>query len=116
MTDKTVLFVREMVSGFPGLAPLLKEHLDRNLGEVLPHVFFGDVTRYVVKLDGEGARAELQAILDYLEETFAAQSDELGTLISVSFLENLQWDDNSGTRIRNMIGPHLKKEIRAIGL
>jgi hypothetical protein len=50
VSERAETFVREIVERFPKLSPLLREHLHDNSGELLPHVFFGDLTRYAVAL------------------------------------------------------------------
>jgi hypothetical protein len=114
VSEKTIFFVQKLVARFPGLVARFDEHREHNFGAVLPHVFFGELTRYVVKLEEGEAWPELQAILDHLEGTFAAGDDELMTLISVSFLENLPRDGESIARIRCMMGPHLERELQAM--
>jgi hypothetical protein len=120
MSDTTA-FVKAMVERFQGLDALLKEHVDDNFGQILPHVFFGDLTRYVLMLLASSAggglqpRRELRDILDFLEESFFAGDKELQELISVSFLENLPRPDEEGSQIRSMLGSALSAELRRMG-
>jgi hypothetical protein len=101
---------------------MLDEHLKDNLGEILPHVFFGDLTRYVVSLccaAGSGSASsiehrELDDILDMLEAEYAKGDDELQELISVSFLEHLPRPGERGSEIRNMLGRRLSEQLAAI--
>jgi hypothetical protein len=60
-------------------------------------------------------RRELRDILNYLEKAYAAGDEELRELISVSFLENLPRSGESGAELREMVGPNLRKQLRAIG-
>jgi len=123
MSERTTSFsfVRSLATRWPGLGPILEEHINDNFGEILPHVFFGDLTRYVLSLLGEAsrgdeaARRELREILDYLEETYAGGDVELQELIFVSFLENLPRPDEDGAQIREMVGPHLRRQLLVIG-
>jgi hypothetical protein len=115
MSEKTVSFVRSMVVHFSGLGTMLDEHIEAN-GEILPHVFFGDVTRYVVGLfRNSEASPELHDLLGHLEEAFQRDGPEVRELISVSFLENLPRDSEPGAGIRKLLGPSLANELRAIG-
>jgi hypothetical protein len=43
-----VEFIDHLVAKFPALESLLSEHGADNFGEVLPHVFIGELTRDVV--------------------------------------------------------------------
>ena len=119
MSEMTSSFIDYLVARFPILEPLLHEHLADNFGEVLPHVFFGDLTRYVVAefLRGEGGNAgespTLRQILDALEEAFA-RGDEVSELIAVSFLENLPRRGESGAGILVLLGPGLRSQLDAI--
>lgn len=121
MSEQAVSFVRSMVARFPTLSALLEEHLEDNLGEILPHVFFGDVTRYVLSLllaasgGGLPPRRELRDILDFLEEAYSGSSEELRELISASFLENLPRPGETGARIREIVGPNLGRQLHVIG-
>ena len=90
MSKQTISFIRSMAARFPGLEPVLAEHV-KDHPQVLPHLFFGDVTRYALSLVRVGRpdqTPELHRLLDFLEETFSGGDEELQELIAVSFLEN----------------------------
>lgn len=120
MTEQAAAFVGSMVARFPGLSALLEEHIKDNHGEMLPHVFFGEVTRYILSLllaasgGGLSPRRELRDILTYLEEAYAAGDEELRELISVSFLENLPRPGEAGAEVREMVGPNLRRQLQII--
>jgi hypothetical protein len=125
MSCVTIALVDCLVERFEALRPLLREHVADNFGEVLPHLFFGDLTRYVVtrQIDAEKASGELAAelerevaaLLDELERVYVEGVDELEELIAVSFLENLPRDGEPGDAIRRQLGPHLKEQLHRIG-
>jgi hypothetical protein len=119
MSKQTVSFVSSMVARFPSLYRLLEDHIRDNAGEVLPHVFFGEVTRYVLSLlvaaRGEPRRELIGDVLSYLEEAYAAGDEELRELISVSFLENLPGPGESGAEVREMVGQNLRRQLQLIG-
>ena len=120
MSEQTQ-FVRSMVSRFPSLHSLLEEHIKDNYGEMLPHVFFGELTRYVLSLSfaasksGLSPQRELQDILDYLEDMYSSGDQKVQELISVSFLENLPRQDEPGAQVRKMVGPNLRRQLDVIG-
>lgn len=115
MSDRAVVFVKAISARFPCLGPVLDEHIGDN-GEILPHVFFGDVTRYAVRLfQNSEASPELRDILSHLEEAFQREMPDVVDLISVSFLENLPRDGEPGGEIRKLLGPNLRKELDLIG-
>jgi hypothetical protein len=115
MRPNEIAFVRDPAR-FPGLSALLEEHI-KDYREILPHLFFNDVTDYILSLLNAGElpqRRELRDILNYLEQVYASD-EQLQELISVSFLESLPRLDEAGAQIRRMVGPHLTKQLHIIG-
>ena len=125
MSEVTIDLVDRLVGLAPGLEPIFREHLSDNFGEVLPHVFFGDLTRYVVRefllVDDRKTRhgrhrlGELNIILDELEEALSIGPGEVSELIAVSFLANLPRRGEEGAGIREVLGPTLKRELARMG-
>ena len=116
MSERTISFVRSMAARFPGLEPVLAEHIKDNQ-EILPHLFFGDMTRYAlssVRVGRPDQTPELHRLLDLLEEAFSGGDEELQELIAVSFLENLQSTGDKGAHIITMLGPNLTKQWHLI--
>lgn len=113
MRERDIQFTRDFVAAFPGLQPMLSEHLEDNFGEVLPHLFLADVLRWLVSqsasAEGDGA-AEVLPVLSFLEDAFEAGDDERQELISTGFLENLPRADEGGSTIRDMLPPKLRDE------
>ena len=111
-------YITSIVNRFPGLRPVLDEHIKDNFGETLPTVFFSDVTRYVMTLLeratwGEFApRRELKDILCYFEESYFAGDKDVQDLIVLGFLENLPNLGEEGSQIRNMLGPNLQRRLK----
>ncbi|MBN9090663.1 MAG: hypothetical protein J0J01_27440 [Reyranella sp.] len=109
-----------MAERFPGLKHPLDEHIEAN-DEILPHVFFYDVTLYVlalaasVRLGSKPAERELRAILDLFEERFTNGSEDVQELISASFLENVPMPGEKGAEIREMVGPNMRVRLDLIG-
>src|SRR5262245_13033672 len=119
MSEQTIEFVKSTVARFPNLRPILVEHMRDDFGEILPHLFFSGLTRYVQSLlplgASKGSQSELQEILDYLEEVYSRGNDELCELIAVSFLENLPRPGEPSAQIREMVGPRLRAQLQMIG-
>jgi hypothetical protein len=112
-------FVRQLAEISPALDAMLEEHLKDNFGEILPHVFLGDVTRHAVAISESaefgrslGARRELKSLLDSMEHAYAIGNAEVLELIAASFLENLPANGEPGTALRLMIGPKLGGQLR----
>jgi hypothetical protein len=125
MTQATERFVDDLVAAFPGLRPAFDEHLSDNFGEVLPHVFFGDLTRYVLaryraarsepESQRSQAQGEVRALLNELEDAYTSRGDEVQELIAVSFLENLPRPGDDGAEIGEWLGPAMTDQLRVIG-
>ena len=111
----SVDYVRNLVRLVPSLLPAMDEHLKDN-DEMLPHVFFGDLTRVVVnmqKMSDENQRYDdhdLDAILQYLEEGIKSTSPEIRELISASFIENLVPGLPHITSLKTRMGRELKSQ------
>ena len=126
MREDTTAFVKSMAARFPSVAALHADHLQHNFGETLPHVLFGDLTRFIVDAvsdDHDGASPqfrEVNELLAFLENAFANsdqsnRSDGITNLIAVSFLEYLMFPNNAGeAAVRELLGPALKTELSAM--
>jgi len=106
-------FVRDMVSRFPALKPALDEHIKSQNGTILSHIFFWEVVNHVLSLVRSGnpeALDETGELLKYLEDNYL-EGDEHYTvrnLIQVSFLEDIQYEEELTEKIVEMLGPKLK--------
>ena len=98
-------FVEWLVARHPDLAPILEEHLADD-GELLPHVFFGDVTRYASELARRRDAARLDPLLRDLDGALTGAGDETDNLIWVSFVENAQGASGDAEE-------QLREELRA---
>ena len=103
----------------PELHPLFEEHLRDQFGELLQHVFFGDLARYLVdQVRLEGADVEkcrsggVARILGVLERAMASHDERVRELVSVSFVENLDPSDEAYKAVKSMLGPNLQEELR----
>lgn len=105
------LFAERLAAEVSALQPLLAEHLDIN-HELLPHVFFGDVTRLVVSgfADHPEWRGDAEKILVLLEEAMSWPVEDVQNLVSVSFCENLL-GEKPLEAIRAAMGPRLRAEL-----
>jgi hypothetical protein len=83
-------FVRTLVADVPQLAPILEEHLVDNFGDLLPHVFMADVTRFVIQaVIDPRMKGKMRPILDHMNEALEKDDEPVQELVYVSFLENL---------------------------
>jgi len=111
--------VEHIVNEIPALDSLYAEHVE-NYDEVLQHVFFGDLTRYVSRkfqlrstpsVPNQDSTNELDKIMDFFERAMSSSDPRVQELVSVSFLENLDPQDEAYPDIRSALGPRLKKEL-----
>jgi hypothetical protein len=121
MSASTTAFARQLAGLSPALSTLLEEHIKDNFGELLPHLFLGDVTRHIVALAQTpvpqasfAVRRELKTILEAIEHGYVTGNAELQELIAASFLENLPTKGEPGSEIRGMVGPELGRQLRAM--
>ncbi len=118
MEQPTERFVHDLVNKIPALRRLLDEHVSDN-DALLPHVFMGDLTRFVVQSYKGGYQQEspendigdLPCILSHLEQGMMSRNKEVQELVAVSFLENLDESDKSLRDLESMLGPALANEL-----
>jgi len=108
--------VSDLIHESSELRPLYEEHL-QDYGGGLPHVFFGDVTRFVEDAfahpPSSPSRQIGLKILALLERAMSSDDRRLQELVSTSFLENLDQDGNAFNDIQASLGPALKVELEA---
>lgn len=125
MSDPSADFCLELVRLFPALQPVLEEHYDwrepeerernptplaDNDKELLPHLFFGDVSRYIEGLLADKADADLRPLFAFFESEFADGDEHTRELLAVSLLENL-WDK---PEVSKYLGPEMRKQFQVI--
>jgi hypothetical protein len=104
-----------LLDNVPELKPMYDGHIYDN-GELLPHVFFGEVTRYVVQhvRVGETGRSQpVGRILAFLEESMSSCDGQIRELVSASFAENLLGENDVIATLKGIVGPSLAKEIES---
>lgn len=98
-------FVRALVSLEPDLAPELAEHIDANDG-LLPHVFMGDVARWVIRVHRQASsETRLRRLFEFLDAEFGDGQSETANVIAASFVEFMI----DKPEIIEMFGPKLTK-------
>lgn len=108
--------VPALVAQLPEFAPLLEEHLHDNFGELLPHVFFGAVTRHVLERTAASVdKSEdwLKKVTAFMCQVFEHGDEGAQNLVAVSFVENLDPPSPGAARVTAMLSPHLMTIWRA---
>jgi hypothetical protein len=110
--------ITQLLERVPELRAVYDEHV-HDYDELLPHVFLGDVTRYVVQQVRSGettlSTERIRRILESVEQYLASGDEEVEELVWVSFAENLSEYDDVLTCLRGMIGPNLANALRNYG-
>ncbi len=113
----TVVFVYLLLERVPELRTVYEEHI-RDNDELLPHVWLGDVSRYIVQQvrSGEtGPATSVERILSALDQWLAFGDEHVKELVSVSFVENLVEHDDVLESLKGLLGPNLENELRRQG-
>lgn len=87
ITYKTV--VARLTDAVPEFRPFVAEHLQDNDGELLPHVLFGDLTRFYAGAKERGDHDLARRCLLFLEKAIISSDRAVEELVAVSFVENL---------------------------
>jgi hypothetical protein len=106
--------VPTLVAEIPSLRPRLTSHV-QDQQEILPHVFFGNLTRYVLSLldraSPSDCQDEIDRILAVLEKGMEDSDPDVCDLIGTSFLENLDQTGPHYDKIVPLLGPKLKASL-----
>ncbi len=99
-------FCHAVAATTPELQAELTEQIDY-YGELLPHAFFGDVSRYAAACVNGNALEKLRPLLDQIEAGLEGGDPEVDNVIWISFIE----DEPATVHIRDIAGPKLKAAI-----
>jgi len=99
--------VEGLVRAHPFLAPLLNEHAEYNFGEVLPHLFLGEVINWLIA-NWSTHPKDCQSILAWLDYAYATGDDPVRELVVVSGVENIPSPGKPGSQIRDALSPALR--------
>ena len=84
----------------PEFTSTIQEHIADN-GEVLQHLLFGDLTRFVVAAWEAGDKEVVARCLSFLEGAIMSGDEAVKNLVAVSFVENVgPWEKENSQFIR----------------
>jgi hypothetical protein len=90
MTVRTL--AEDLRAEVPEAGSVVDDHL-ATYDELLPHVLFGDVTRFVMDAYEEGRSGVERRCLEFMERALRDGDDDVKNVIQVSFVENVgPWD------------------------
>ena len=108
----TAAFVEGLVRDVPQLSDAYREHLNDNFGELLPHVFLGDVTRWVVAVSQKRTDHDaLATLLARMDAILSDPSHPCRELVLASFVENLGGETEALKVIRPISGRSLSAAL-----
>ncbi len=100
-----------MIVEVPDLQMAYNQHIKDN-NELLPHVFFGDLTRYIIEKVKIKDDTSVIKILALLEDGLNLNNTEIKNLISASFVENLIDEEETVVMLLKAVaGPKLLEEL-----
>lgn len=106
-------FIDRLCNDFPAIVRIRSKHL-RDNGELLPHLFLGDVARHAISLfdtKTKSAEQELLMLSGFMEREFVAGTRPVRDLIALGFLENLAGPPEPHWHVRTVLGPELRRAI-----
>ncbi|MGJ7418531.1 hypothetical protein AB9128_22070 [Streptomyces cinereoruber] len=113
--NAAIQLVKDLVNQFPVLEDSYETHVF-NEGELLPHVFFWDVTQDVVSsfVTPDSKVLDWRAVLSFLEENLSKGIPEVNEAICTSFLWYLPKPGNPGYEITTRMGPTMTRRFQEI--
>lgn len=108
-----------LVERIPEFATIFHTYLKEQDRQHLPHVLFGDFTRFVTQQfesmhTDPNAKDIVIRCLDFVEEILATGDAKLQDLVAASFLENLLESGNDRFRVIKSMKPYFGKTTLAM--
>jgi hypothetical protein len=112
--DKSTDFIERLLMALPELKAIYIQHI-ADYDVVLPHVFMGEVTRSVATADNRVTQHDIVVrLLNFLEAELRSGDKEVSELVGVSFVENLIGEQVALSLLLPLMGPNLRREVKAI--
>lgn len=109
-----VLYTEKLIQSVPALQQIYREHL-RDNDVLLPHVLFGEITRFVVN---KARKAEYDSsiarLLNEFENGLKEGPEEVRELISASFVENLCGETGAIKALKPLMREKLRSKLATI--
>lgn len=104
------LLIERLLAAVPDLRPVYDEHISDN-DDLLPHVFFGDVTRFAIENAATPNVANLLAVLD---EGLCDADAEVREVVLASFVENLAGETAALKLLKSKMGLNLRRALHQL--
>lgn len=109
--NDSVLFINELLKIDDDVLELYKEHLN-DFDTLIPHVFMGELTRYIVKnIESTNKKEVILKILKQIDIGLNNGNNELKSLIYASFIENLLGIDLELNYLKDLMPSLLRNEV-----
>lgn len=103
----TTAFVASLAWSFRELLDPFERHLAFHDGEIIPHLFMGDIRRWAEGLVQVNTPL-LNRFLQHLSDGYQSGISTVRNLIDVSFVEQLPYPDEPHAEIRDILPPNLR--------
>lgn len=104
-----------LVRAVPEFSEALDEHLEDTGGEVLPHLLFGDLTRFVITAHDKGSGELVQRTLRFLERAIRDGDQDVQDVVAASFIENIGVWEPAMASLVLILPPALRAQACAQG-
>jgi len=102
-------WIESLVEEFPDLIPIYQGHIGF-YDDLLAHLLFGDVVRWIEDLYAAGEYGTIKAFVDRVERDYPTLGPGARNVIDVSFAEDLPRPGTRGGEIALWLGPNLRRE------
>lgn len=104
-----------LISKIPEFEQIVEEHVEDNQ-KVLPHVLFGDFTRFFISTYKKSKQSikdkeVLDSMLNVIEFLTTINDDQISELLNASFFENLHQAGEDYDEIKRVLKPNSFKEL-----
>jgi hypothetical protein len=115
MSGTDIEFIDQLVRQHPQLRSLYLEHSEY-YEALLPHVLFGDISRYVIaqSADLDRNRYFLGSFMSAMELAILSNNESVTNLVQVSFIENLIGEYDLMDRLETVTSPTFLRMIKDI--
>jgi len=107
-------FIEELLIAVPELRAVYSIHIFDN-GELLPHLFMGDVTRFVLQIAQSASSQEmLRKLLVTVEDGLRSSEPDVPNFVALSFVENLCGEGEAVVPLVPLMGETTRRELRSL--
>ncbi|MBU1358852.1 MAG: hypothetical protein KKC79_15365 [Gammaproteobacteria bacterium] len=107
-------FVVELIEKVPEARRIYEDHLEDN-DTLLPHVFMGEIARFVLQISENTSREDdLKELLSIIEDGLQSRHHDVQNLVALSFVENLCGEEHHVMQLIPLMGEATRREVRSL--